>query len=69
MDIPLRTPTKKQMECLELIAAGKSRTEIAAILGIKMAAVEHRLNKTMRAANVFKATALVATAFRNGWIR
>lgn len=60
--------TRRQTECVKLLADGKTAAETAIILSVKETAVLSYLKKARLAAEVYSGPALVAKALRNGWI-
>lgn len=61
--------TPRQHEVLRWVVEGKSASEIAEIMGISWHTVSHHIRDCKMLAGVNKDTALVATAFRRGWIQ
>lgn len=60
--------TPREMEVLKLICAGKTSAEIGMVLGMsEHTAYSHQM-AIRRKAGVYKDTALVAFAFRNGLV-
>lgn len=67
-----RTPcplSERQLEVLLWLAEGKTAAEIAIIMGITCNTSTNHIANAKRAVGVNKDTALVATAFRRGWIQ
>ncbi|TRB05820.1 hypothetical protein EXN61_11330 [Agrobacterium tumefaciens] len=61
--------TENELECVRLLALGKTYEEQAIILDLSRVAVMSRLDDARRKAKVHKSTALVAKALREGWIQ
>lgn len=59
----------KEIQTIKLVADGKTAAEIGQILGLSRWTVQSRLTAIKDKAGVYKETALVATAIRNGWIQ
>jgi DNA-binding CsgD family transcriptional regulator len=54
--------TKRELECLNFLACGKSAEEVAMILGISKRTVEFHLNQTKKKFNCYKQTQIIAMA-------
>jgi LuxR family quorum-sensing system transcriptional regulator CciR len=60
--------SRREQQCLRLIAAGKSDWEIATILGIAEATARQYAKRARAAYDVVSRTQLVVHALRDGWI-
>lgn len=60
--------SRREVQCLRLIAAGKSDRDIAAILGISVETVRQYVKRARSAYEVSTRTQLVLSAMRDGWI-
>ncbi len=58
----------RQIECVKLLAAGKTYAEIAIIMSVREEAVKTHLKRARLSAEVYNGPALVAKAIREGWI-
>ncbi|MDR9813139.1 response regulator transcription factor [Rhizobium hidalgonense] len=65
----MRTVTPRETEIIGWMAAGKTAAEIGTILGISPITVNTHISNAKVRLGVFKDTALVAAALRNGIIR
>lgn len=65
---PVRNLSCREVEVVRWLAEGKSADEIGAVLGIATYTVRSHIANCMKALDVHKDTALVATAFRKGLI-
>jgi LuxR family transcriptional regulator of spore coat protein len=61
--------TPRETEIIRWMAAGKTAAEIGTILGISHITVNTHISNAKARFGVFKDTALVAAALRNGIIR
>jgi len=61
--------TKREIECLEWIANGKSSWDIGQILGISTDTVNYHVKKTLRKLDVSSRTTAVVKAISLGLIR
>lgn len=59
----------RQLEAIRWLAEGKSVAEIAIIMGQPIWTLDSYVKTAKSTAGVYKVTALVATAIRNGWIK
>lgn len=60
--------SRRECECLRLLAAGKTDWEIAAILGLSPETVHHYVKRARAAYDVVSRTQLVVNGLRDGWI-
>lgn len=60
--------SRREVECLRLVALGKTDWEIAAILGIGEATARHYVRRARAAYGVATRTQLAVHALRDGWI-
>lgn len=60
--------TPREQEVLDLLCAGKSAIEMGMILSLSAHTVRTYQAQIKEKAGVFKDTALVAFAFRHGWV-
>ncbi|MFN3727566.1 MAG: autoinducer binding domain-containing protein [Allosphingosinicella sp.] len=61
--------SRRERECLSLLAAGKTDWEIAAILGLSPETVHQYVKRARAAYDVVSRTQLVVRGLRDGWIR
>lgn len=62
-------PSQRHIETIRWMAEGKTAAEISVILGRHQRTIEKRIFTAKKVAGVYKDTALVAVALRNGWIQ
>jgi len=60
--------SRRELECLRLVAAGKSDWEIARILGLSPETVRQYVKRARAAYDVVSRTQLVVHGLRDGWI-
>lgn len=60
--------TPREQAIVQFLANGKTADEIGQILGIGSRTVIDHIQHAKEKAGVYKATALVATSFREGWL-
>lgn len=60
--------TPREQAIVQFVADGKTALEIGVILGIERRTVIDHIQHAKGKAGVYKATALVAAAFREGWL-
>lgn len=60
--------TPREIQCLRLVAQGKTDWEIATILAISVETVHHHLKRARSAYDVVSRTQLVVHALRDAWI-
>lgn len=60
--------SRREIQCLRLIALGKTDWEIAAILGLSIETVHHYVKRARSAYDVVSRTQLVVHALRDAWI-
>lgn len=60
--------SRREIQCLRLIAHGKTDWEIAAILGLSVETVHHYVKRARAAYDVVTRTQLVVHALRDAWI-
>jgi DNA-binding NarL/FixJ family response regulator len=60
--------TPREQAIVQFVADGKTALEIGVILGIERRSVIDHIQHAKEKAGVYKATALVATSFREGWV-
>lgn len=60
--------SRRECECLRLVAAGKTDWEIAAILGLSPETVHQYVKRARRAYDVVSRTQLVVNGLRDAWI-
>jgi LuxR family quorum-sensing system transcriptional regulator CciR len=65
---PRRRLSRREVQCLRLLAAGKTDWEIARILGIAVETAHHYVKSARAAYDVVSRTQLVLHAMRDGWI-
>jgi len=65
---PMRDLSRREVEVVRWLAEGKSADEIGTMLGIATYTVRSHIANCMKALDVHKDTALVASAFRKGLI-
>ncbi|AUW41199.1 response regulator transcription factor [Rhizobium leguminosarum] len=65
----MSTVTPRETEVIRWMAAGKTAAEIGTILGISHITVNTHIANAKMKLGVFKETALLAAALRNGIIR
>jgi len=64
----LRRPTKRELEVIECVAAGRSNQEIAERLGIARKSVEGHLRRLFERYGVVSRTEVAMLAVRQGWL-
>jgi len=69
---PPQTPrphlSRRELECLRLVAMGKTDSEIATILGLSAETVRHYVKSARAAYDVVSRTQLAVYGLRDGWI-
>ena len=60
--------SRRELECLRLVAAGKTDWEIAAILGLSVETAHHYVKSARAAYDVVSRTQLVVYGLRDAWI-
>ncbi|MBI3747336.1 MAG: response regulator transcription factor [Chloroflexi bacterium] len=64
----LRRPSDRELEVIELLAAGRTNDQIAASLAIVPRTVESHLRRLFARYSVYNRTALVMLALNHGWV-
>ena len=64
----LRRPSERELEVLELVAAGTSNEEIARRLFLSLKTVESHLRRLFNRYGVMNRTELAVLALREGWV-
>lgn len=62
-------PSPRQQEVLELLSQGCSNQEIADKMGIELPTVKTHIINLMDFTTTFNRAHLIATAFRQGWLK
>lgn len=60
--------SSENLEIVQLLSIGKTVGEIAMIFNVSEKAIWNRLERMRQRIGVFRSTAIVGAAFRNGWI-
>jgi LuxR family quorum-sensing system transcriptional regulator CciR len=60
--------SRREIECLQLVAIGKTDWEIAAILGISVQTARQYVKRARRAYDVVSRTQLVVLGLRDAWL-